>query len=465
MALGKATVNIMANLKPLQRGLKNANAAIKSMVKRAGSAMRAGFRASFKVITAGFRNIIRLAKLAAAAIIGIGIASVKIASDVQETENLFRISMGKMAASAQKWATSYSKSLNLFENDTRKALGTFQLMLTSMGIAEDEAFKMSKGLVKLTNDISSFRNLKPDEVFLKLAAGITGESEPLKRIGILVNETIIKQLALTDATIKTEQAIKKGTVSYKRYGNRVIRVQKSTSKVSKELTNIQKVMLRYKAIVNATTKDQGDMSRTLDELANVFRQVWAQIKKTGETIGNVLLPNVTKVSIALREWLKGSQGSFEKWAKVANDGVELVAKELMVLFNLAKTGDFKGLGARLAETLEKVAGVVRKLLVKFAPIAFDIGKSIGDGFWSSFKDTKVGKLLDVGNPVTLGKAAFRHRQSQTRTHGTEFRIGSLMDRATGERTFNDRDSDTSQKMLDELRKMNGVLMRETQGAF
>lgn len=472
MALGKATVNILANLKPLQRGLKNANAAVKAMVKRAGSAMRTGFRASFKLISAGFRNIIRLAKLAAAAIIGIGIASVKIASDVQETENLFRISMGNMAASAQRWATSYSKSLNLFENDTRKALGTFQLMLTSMGIAEDEAFKMSKGLVKLTNDIASFRNQRPDEIFTKLAAGITGESEPLKRLGILVNETIIKQLALNDATIQAQQVTKKGTVSYKRYGNMVIRVQKSTNKASKELTDMQKVMLRYKAIVNATTKDQGDMARTLDDTQNVFRQVWAQTKKTGETIGNVLLPAVTKTAIVMREWLKENQASIEKWAVIARDGVLVVAKEIMTLFNLAKSGDFEGLGARLAQTLEKVAAVVRKVLIRFAPIAFDIGKSIGDGFWESFKDTKLGKFLgDAGSTLRAPKSlaegiggSFGQSINRRRLEGS---IGSIMDRASGRRVVENREGGAfgNQEVINELKKLNAMVSRETAGAF
>ncbi len=142
MALGKAKVNILANLRPLQRGLIQAKAAVTSMVRSAGSIMRTGFTSAFRVVNAGLRKIVSLAKIAAVALLGIGAASVKIASDVQETENLFVISMGNMADAAGKWAKEYSRALGLFEPATKKSLGTFQLMLTSMGIAEDKAFEM-----------------------------------------------------------------------------------------------------------------------------------------------------------------------------------------------------------------------------------------------------------------------------------------------------------------------------------
>ena len=74
MALGKATVNILANLKPLKKGLSSARIAVNAMVKRAGSALKTGFSSAFRAVTSGLQSIIRLAKLAALSLVGIGMA-------------------------------------------------------------------------------------------------------------------------------------------------------------------------------------------------------------------------------------------------------------------------------------------------------------------------------------------------------------------------------------------------------
>lgn len=389
MALGLAAINITANLKPLKKGLARANMLIRGMVKRAGSVMKSGFSLAFRAIKSGLRTIIRLAKIAAAALLGIGIASVKIASDVQETDNLFKISMGSMADEAQSFATEYSKSLGLFENDTRKALGTFQLMLTSMGLGEKAAFDMSKGLTKLVNDISSFRNQRPDEIFLKLQAGITGESEPLKRLGILVNETIVRHLAMEDATIKARMAIKGA---------------------SKELTTAEKVFFRYKAIVNATKLDMGDMARTMDDTANVFRVIWAQVKVTADTIGKVLLPEVTKAGIAVRQFFINNQPMIKQWAEVALKAIQRVVKWLKITFRLASEGRFgeifKEIGRLFGGLLVQLGGLLKKFIPVVARLGIMAGKAFAEGFMQEVGDTPLGKVLKAAGAVVSEATEF-----------------------------------------------------------
>ena len=404
MALGKATVNILANLKPLQRGLATARVAVKKMVSVAGSALKTGFKAGFRAVTSGLRRIANLAKMAAIAILGIGIASIKVASDVQETENLFKISMGNMAEAAGVWVKEYSRSLGLFESDTKKALGTFQLMLTSMGIAEDKAFDMSKGMTQLVNDISSFRNLRPDEVFNKLTGAITGETEGLKRIGILVNDNIIQRMALTDAAVQERLALEKTTPVMKKYGNLWVDVSKKTKKQTLALTDAEKVMLRYKTIINSTTRDQGDMQRTLDDTANVFRAVWSQVKVTANTIGQVFLPAVTKAGIAIRDFFINNQPMIQKWAKVVNDAVVSAVNVLQGFFDLAKSGDFEGLGKAIGEQLNKIGEGLKVFFAIFTPLAVEVGRQVGKGFWSSIKDTKLGKFLTTTGQITSALA-------------------------------------------------------------
>jgi hypothetical protein len=386
MGLGLAKIDITANLAPLRKGIARANGLIKGMIKRAGSVMKSGFSLAFRAIKSGLRTITRLAKITAAALLGIGIASVKIASDVQETDNLFKISMGSMADEAQAFATEYSKSLGLFENDTRKALGTFQLMLTSMGLGEKAAFDMSKGLTKLVNDISSFRNQRPEEIFLKLQAGITGESEPLKRLGILVNETVIRHLALEDATIKARMAIKGG---------------------SKELTVAEKVFFRYKAIVNATRLDMGDMARTMDDTANVFRVIWAQVKVTANTIGKVLLPEVTKAGIAVREFFINNQPMIKQWAEVALTAIQKVVRWLKITFNLASQGRFgeifQEIGRLFGVLLNQLGALLKRFIPVVVKLGIEAGKGFADGFMQSVGDTPLGKVLKAAGAV-IGEA-------------------------------------------------------------
>ena len=122
----------------------------------------------------------------------IGKASIAMAVDAVESENLFTVSMGNMADAAYKWSVETSKALGLNQYEVRKSIGTFNVMLGSMGLGADAAYDMAKGMTQLSYDMASFYNLKPEEAFQKLQAGISGETEPLKRLGILINETTDK---------------------------------------------------------------------------------------------------------------------------------------------------------------------------------------------------------------------------------------------------------------------------------
>jgi hypothetical protein len=484
MALGKATVNITANLKPLRKALMQARASVKSSIKKIGATIKkikviaAGVQKSlrfvakfsgFNLVMTGLRKIAGLAKIAALAILGIGIASVKIASDVNETENLFRISMGNMAESADAWVKQYSNSLGLFTNDTKKALGTFQLMLTSMGIAEDKSFELSKGLTQLVNDISSFRNQRPEEVFLKLQAGITGESEPLKRLGILVNENTIKQLALTDATIQARLAVDKNAESLKeqikqlskvgktaksiRLSNLKDELKKTTDAAKKQtlvLTDAEKIMLRYKAIVNATRRDQGDMKRTMDETANVFRVVAAQIKVTANTIGKVLLPTVTRAGVAIRDFFINNQPMIKQWAEVALTAIQKVVKWLNITFRLATQGRFgeifKEIGRLFAELLARLVELLAKIIPQIAKIGVVAGKAFADGFMQEIKGSGIGRFIggigdvaaNIAAPFQIGGIKGREGFRETEGRRIESTIGTIGQRARGEVVIEDR---------------------------
>ncbi len=197
----------------------------------------------------------------------VGGAAIKMGTDAVEGENLFTVSMGRMADSARAWSQELRAQLGLNEYELRRQIGTLNVMLGAMGIGEQAAYDMSRGLTELAYDMASFYNLHPDEAFTKLTAAISGESEPLKRLGIVINETTIETWALTNGLIAQGE----------------------------QLTEQEKIVARYGAIMEQTAVAQGDMARTIDSPANQLRILQERIRQTTTELGVSLLPAYEKV--------------------------------------------------------------------------------------------------------------------------------------------------------------------------
>ncbi|MFH1740944.1 MAG: hypothetical protein ABIH23_18230, partial [bacterium] len=225
-----------------------------------------------KIATVG----VAAAATAAAALGGIAVASTKMAMEAVESENLFAVSMGRMAGEARRWSEDLSASVGLNEYTLRKQVGMFNAMFSSMGLGTKAAYDLSTGLTKLAYDMASFYNLKPEEAFDKLRAGITGEAEPLKRLGILIDETTVKTYAYTNGIAKQGE----------------------------ELTNQQKVLARYGTIMRQTALAQGDMERTITSPANALRVMRAQVDQLMTTLGMAFLPVLQLVVSVLNDLLK-----------------------------------------------------------------------------------------------------------------------------------------------------------------
>ncbi len=186
----------------------------------------------------------------------------KMATEAVESENLFAESMGSMANKARAWSEELSKSLGLNAYNVRKTVGTYNVMLTSMGLSEQAAYDMATSLTKLSYDMASFYNLSNEDAMAKLQSGISGEVEPLKRLGIVVNETAVKTYALNNGLIKQGQ----------------------------KMTDTQKVIARYMTIMEMTKKAQGDLARTLDSPSNQLRMLKERMSMLGIEIGQKLIP-------------------------------------------------------------------------------------------------------------------------------------------------------------------------------
>ncbi|MEN6370938.1 MAG: hypothetical protein ABFD64_02910 [Armatimonadota bacterium] len=215
-----------------------------------------------------------------APIIAVGTAATKMAMDAVESENLFDVSMGKMADSARQWSEQMRNELGLNAYEVRKNVGTFNVMLKSMGLTEEKAYEMAKGLTKLAYDMASFYNLKPEEAFEKLQSGISGEVEPLKRLGIIVNETTAQTYAYANGIAAQGAA----------------------------LTEQEKILARYGAIMQQTSAAQGDLARTMDSPANQARVLESQIAELAVQFGQMLIPMLKTAMGHIQtfvNWLKG----------------------------------------------------------------------------------------------------------------------------------------------------------------
>jgi len=292
-------------------------------------------------------------------IVGVGAAAIKLGIDAAESRNLIEVSFGDMTKAADQWAAQMSKDLGLNRYETEKTAGVLFNMTTSMGLGRAAAFEMSTGVVKLAGDMASFRNIPMEEALTKIKSGLTGETEPLKAIGILVDEATVKTYAYTHG-IAAQGA---------------------------ELSAQQKVLARYGAILAQTSNDQGDLARTLESPANQLRIMKERVTEATTALGVSLLPMVQQVIgwvaqlvpkiQAAVEWF-GSLSEPVKVAGVVFLGlVAAIGPALVVLGTLASSvasliPALKLMGVETA-TLGKVATTAGTGMTLFASAASAIG--------------------------------------------------------------------------------------------
>lgn len=185
----------------------------------------------------------------------------------QEDLNLFTASMGKYAKEAQGYAESVGEVMGIDPAKWMRNQGVFNTLLTGFGSVSDRAYLMSKNLTQLGYDISSFYNTSVEDAMQKLQSGISGELEPLRRLGYDLSQAKLEQTALT------------------------LGIEKSVS----AMTQAEKAELRYYAIMTQVTTAQGDMARSLESPANQLRIFQAQLTQASRAIGNIFIPILQKI--------------------------------------------------------------------------------------------------------------------------------------------------------------------------
>lgn len=179
-----------------------------------------------------------------------------------ENMNLFNVSMGQFAKEAQNYAEQVGEIMGINPGEWMRNQGVFMTITDGFGVASDRAYIMSKNLTQLTYDLASFYNIGTSDAFQKLESGISGELEPLRRLGYDLSVARLQQEAYN------------------------LGIDRSVT----SMTQAEKAELRYYAIMTQVTNAQGDMARTLEAPANQLRILQAQVEQATRALGNLFLP-------------------------------------------------------------------------------------------------------------------------------------------------------------------------------
>ena len=250
-SVGYLTIMFGANLKGFERSMRKAQKSI----NRFGVSMKNTGR--------------RLTTSLTLPILGLGVASVKLASDYEESLNKVRVSFGGASKTVEDFAKTTLKAFGIAEGSALEMASLFGDMGTSMGLSQKSASEMSTELVGLVGDLASFKNIKQDIAKTALASVFTGETESLKKLGIVMTQANLQQFAY-------EQGIMKSV---------------------KTMNQAEKVQLRFSYVMSKSENALGDYLATSDGVANSSRTLTESIKELGQKFGVILIPFAKKLII------------------------------------------------------------------------------------------------------------------------------------------------------------------------
>jgi len=230
-----ATLRVAIDARQAKIGARDFNRATASMKTSAGSATIA--------IERGFSKAMR--------------RIIDAASDAEETMNKFNVVFGENAKEAASWAEKFGDKVGRATQDVQKWMASLQDTFVPLGFARQEAEKLSKSLVKLAVDVGSFQNMTTADVIRDFTSALVGNHETVRKLGIVISETALAQEALNQGLDK----------SYK------------------DLTDLEKVQLRYSLLLKGSADAIGDAERSADSYAQQVERLSANWKEFKTLLG------------------------------------------------------------------------------------------------------------------------------------------------------------------------------------
>lgn len=364
-------------------GLGFLAAGISSLVNRSSGLKTASFNVgSFIKTVLGFKAASAVMNKFSEAMGGKGI--LEIGSDIAEVENVVDVAFGSMADQAYKFASTATKQFGLSELAAKNYSGTMMAMLNASGVAQESAAKMSTTLAGLAGDLASFYNIDTDTAFYKIRAGISGEIEPLKQLGINLSVANLQEYALSQGI----------TTAYN------------------SMTQAQKTMLRYNYIMSVTSAQQGDFARTAGSYANQVRLLTLNIQSLSSVIGQGLiaavLPGIQALNALMSKLMQAAE-TFRNFMYVLM-GKKIKGSTSGVVNDLAgledSSADLSGLqnaGDAAASGLDDATSSAKALKKALSVLPFDELNQLTDNSSSSSSTPSTGKgKTGTGTTPSLG---------------------------------------------------------------
>ena len=269
---------------------------------------------------------------------------IKNASNLQEVQNVVDVTFEESAGIINDWATKAASAYGMSELSAKQYTGTIGAMFKSMGLADEQVLSMSTDMVGLAGDFASFYNLEHEEAFNKIRAGISGETEPLKQLGINMSVANLEAFALSQGIDKSYNS----------------------------MTQAEQATLRYNYLMSVSADAQGDFARTSGSYANQLRIAQLNMENLATGIGAKLLPICNEALTIFNDMFSGTMDISTGFSKLTEMVVNLANDLLNSLPQIAETAGqiitsfASGITAMLPQLVPVATSVITTLVSTFS---------------------------------------------------------------------------------------------------
>lgn len=358
------------------------------------SAAKSSALSASNTFTSVFRKIgaVTATAFSVKAISAFGKECVNLASDLEEVQNVVDVTFGKSADTINEWSKTTSKAFGVSELSAKKYSGTIGAMLKSMGIASDNVLDMSMNITDLAGDMASFYNLDTDTAFDKIRAGISGETEPLKQLGINLSVANLEAFALSKGI----------TTSYNK------------------MSQADQAILRYNYLLTTTADAQGDFTRTSASWANQTRILALNMDTFKATCGELIKNGLTPLLVKLNSLIEYANSAAVAMAKLF--GKDLTVKKsssgMDGLSNSALSAT-----SNLNDTAKTAAKTAKKIKASFADV--DEIHVLGQKDDTSGSNSSAGVGGQTLSPLSAMNYEIKDSASELDTSQFEKKLGDI----------------------------------------
>lgn len=304
-SLQREIVRTEQSLKSLEKQAKTVNISL----EKVGSTMSS----AGKALTIGITT----------PVIAAGAAIYKYSSDLTEAENKTKEVFKNMSSDVLDWSQTSLDKMGMARSTALDAVSLYGGMATAMGLTRKSATDMSKSLTELSVDLASFHNTSLDQASTALKSIFTGETETLKNYGIVMTEANLKAYALSQG-IKTNYS---------------------------EMTQAEKVQLRYNFVMNASKDAIGDYERNCGEAASQMKKLPEALKELATSFKENVEPTITPMIQRLNEAVV--------WFGKLDDGTKNIITRAALI--TAAAGPVLTVGGKIIQAVSKTQKVIETL--------------------------------------------------------------------------------------------------------